>query len=82
MKPRCAGKFGIGANLIDENPGLVSAILSTVIVVRAEMIYANNVIEYIGVSPLFAEVPYGEMIPWYKCKVDNEKATIIGWERI
>ena len=64
------GKFSIDRDYIDTHPGTVQQILSTVIVVRAEMMWDMDRIEYIGISHSFEALPWGSKTPWYTPKVD------------
>jgi len=66
---RRLGKFSIDRDYIDTNPGVVQQILSTVIVVRAEMMYHLDKVEYIGLSHSFEALPCGQVAPWYTPKI-------------
>jgi hypothetical protein len=61
--------------MIDECPEQVRVALRDVIVLRAEMIYHADRIEYVGVHPSFAVKPDGEEPGAYvaeiKCKGDG-----------
>ena len=68
---RRLGKFSIDRDYIDTHPDTVQQILSTVIVVRAEMMWDMDRIEYIGISHSFEALSCGGKTPWYLPKVDS-----------
>jgi len=65
------GKFYISRQLIEDNPTLVKEILSTTIVVRAEMLYESDVVSYVGLSHLFDPTPLGATAPYYKPIIED-----------
>lgn len=71
MKNRL-GKFYIDKDLIENNFEEVQKIMSKVVVVRAEMLYQSNSIEYMAISKDFDEVSEGKEIPTYKVKVSQD----------
>jgi len=75
---RKLGKFSIPRELIDYDPGLVFTIMSTVIPVRAEYMFENNSIEYVGICHNFEFMPLGEIVPRYKAYVENG---FVRWEK-
>ena len=73
MKNR-VGKFSISNIMLERNFGIVRSILSKCVVVRCEMIFANNLLEYVAISPEFDEREPGETIPEYEVQIgDNGK---------
>jgi len=66
MKNGRIGIFRIGRKLIEDNEAIVRAIMSRVIVVRCEHMYALDVFEYMAISNDFDEVPQGEIVPKYQ----------------
>jgi len=65
MKDRRFGKFAISAQLMEADKHTVCMALSGCVVVRCEMIYAYDNFEYTAWRSDFAQVPEGEIIPWY-----------------
>ena len=77
MKDRRLGKFKINRHIIDECPHQVLAIMKNMIIVRAEMHWAFDGIEYVGIHPAFAAVPHGQMMPeYYPAITTNGDATV------
>lgn len=62
---RRLGKFSFTRDFIEECPQIAQEILSTVIVVRAEMLYDRDAIEYVGLSHSFESLPCGVAAPHY-----------------
>jgi len=60
------GKFTIHNDLLSYNPRLVAKVLSGMIVVRAEQMYAYHSIEYEAWSDKFDVVPMGVMPTEYR----------------
>lgn len=73
MKNR-VGKFSISNIMLERNFGIVRSILSKCVVVRCEMMFANNLLEYVAISPEFDEIEPGKTIPEYEVQIgDNGK---------
>ncbi len=64
------GRFNIALELIVECPQVALAIMSEVIVTRAEMNFMDDVIHYEGLSMAFAPVELGAEAPTYRVDVD------------
>lgn len=62
---RKLGRFYIALDVIETKPALALAIMGNVIVVRAELLYESNRVEYMAVSDLFKVVPMTEEVPVY-----------------
>lgn len=75
---RKLGKFTISIDLIENDPGIVFTIMSTVIPVRAEYMFENNAIEYVGICHNFEVISLGEIAPRYKAYVENG---FVRWEK-
>jgi len=75
---RKLGRFSIPKELIDHDLALVFTIMSTVIPVRAEYIFENNSIEYVGICHNFEFIPLGEIAPRYKPYIENG---FVRWEK-
>lgn len=69
MKDRRMGTFRLRSREIEEEPELVRMILSGLIVVRAEMHYDFDGIEYLALGADFEEVPRHMMVPPYRWEV-------------
>lgn len=65
MENRRVGRFSLSRHIIETQPDVVRQLMGMVIVVQCEMHYVDNFFEYTALSPHFAEVPYGNMIPVY-----------------
>jgi hypothetical protein len=75
------GRFTIDHEHIDDNPEIVRAIMGTLIVVRAESLFANSCIEYIALCDDFEAMDPGTMPPFYDVVVDGEQGTIT-WSKV
>jgi hypothetical protein len=65
MEKMRRGKFKIPYRMIDQSPDMLRALMSHMIVVRAESLYFNNEVEYHAISPLFDVIELGQMVPQY-----------------
>ena len=73
MKNR-VGKFSISNVMLERNFDIARSILSKCVVVRCEMMFANNLLEYVAISPEFDEIEPGETAPEYEVQIsDNGK---------
>ena len=77
------GIFRIGRDVIKMLPADAMAILTTVLVVRAEMDYMTDCVEYQGYSQHFDPLPRGnvltEYIPWLER--DDDRNLTITWRK-
>jgi len=73
MNYKQLGKFTISDYLISKYPDKVAAAFSKMqlIVVRAEYIWGQGKISYTALSPLFRNVPGGEIIPHYNITIND-----------
>lgn len=62
---RRIGRFRIDRHLIDNRPEDVLRLLRDILIVRAELSYEYDAIEYVGISEQFASVPEGCITPEY-----------------
>jgi len=75
------GKFWISINLIHEHHDEVVEMFYKlkIVIVRSEVMYHKDSIEYVGISPEFREVPLNEVLPEYNLVVtvntENGKQT-------
>lgn len=67
---RRAGRFSIYTNAIDKDPESVMAVMSKMIIVRAETMFFDK-IDYTAISPLFQKIPMGERSPEYELVMEN-----------
>jgi hypothetical protein len=67
------GKFSIPSAMLEDYPGVVQEILSTVIPVRAEFMFENNNINYTAISHSFEALPCGNVVPWYTAYIENNR---------
>lgn len=74
------GKFGISIVMLEDYPGIVQEVLSTVIVVRAEHMWHTDAIEYVGISHSFEALPHGTLVPTYKPVIENNH--FVKWEKV
>lgn len=65
MKDR-PGRFAISAETIGRKPESVLGIMGKCVVVRAEMIYCSDEIEYTALCDLFDKVKTGYVTPEYE----------------
>jgi hypothetical protein len=72
---RRVGKFLLSVDVLEQGdiPQVFAGLGITI--VRAEMLYHSNTIEYVGISPNFRVVKYGERPPYYTVvfHVDGEE---------
>jgi hypothetical protein len=59
------GRFAISRQLAERDPETARAVMGRCIVVRCEMMYAHDTLEYMALSPDFDEVPQGQIVPEY-----------------
>lgn len=59
------GKFRVSMELIHQDPDAIMALLSKVVVVRAETLFLESVIEFQGFSMLFSELDRYRTVPYY-----------------
>ena len=79
--PRMYGKFLVTVPLIENNPEEIGNTFRGVIIIRAEYMFHNNTIEYIGWSPHFRELERGQITPEYsaECTRHEEGHTTVKW---
>lgn len=66
MKSRKYGRIRISRKFIVDAPATVQRIMGMGIVVRAEHMFVNDVIEYVMWSEEFDVIPDGHIIPEYE----------------
>ena len=65
VKEHRYGRFTINRRYIDDTPHIVAKLMSQLIILRGECLYATDGIKYIAISPHFDAVDPGNMIPEY-----------------
>lgn len=79
------GKFYIDMFEVENNPHEVFSLIKFV-PYRVECLHYNAQYEYIGTSPLFREVPAGEVMPEYDLQINRDEAgdisQVLAQERI
>ena len=73
---RRIGRFHIDRHLIDNQPEDVLRLLRDILIVRAEMRYDRDAIEYVGISENFAPVPEGCITPEYYIEEEVERTPL------
>ena len=66
MKNRRLGTFKISRYMIENNPKIVKRVMSECIIVRAELSYVMDAIEYTAISDWFDEVQEGHIPMEYR----------------
>lgn len=59
------GRFRVSVEVLTEENGDFKKFIGQFIIVRAEMLYAHDVIAYVAHSPMFDKTEYGDRIPEY-----------------
>ena len=62
---RRIGRFAMSRVLVERDPETARAVMGKCVVVRCEMMYAHDTLEYMALSPEFDEVPEGMISPEY-----------------
>ena len=76
MNSQQLGKFFLSEELVRNNPDLVDAAFRDMqfVPVRAEMHFMHEELEYAGISPKFAAVQKGVIIPTYLVHIFSNEA--------
>jgi len=69
---RRVGRFKINANILEDQRGLLMAVLSSCLIVRVEHLYYSNEIEYIAYCAEFDAVPLCNITPLYRLVIGEE----------
>ena len=74
MNGRQIGRFEVSERIVRDNPDEVAAVLAFMraVPVRAEFIFATQLIEYTAISESFRELEMGTMIPRYTLVVERD----------
>ena len=75
MNDRNLGKFSVTTDCIRRSPDEAAQVFKmlNLVVVRAECIFADSIIEYTGLSDQFVEIGMGEAIPGYRLEISTER---------
>ena len=68
---RRIGRFAMSRQLVERDPETARAVMGRVIVVRCEMMYETDTLEYMALSPDFDEVPQNEIAPAYDVMISD-----------
>ncbi len=71
MPNRSVGRFQISRTIIEEEPWIARCVMSRCIILRAEMLYAEDAIEYWAISDMFEEVEPSFVTPFYEIIIDE-----------
>ena len=73
MNDRNLGRFTVTNDLIRRCPDEAAQVFKmlNLVVVRAECIFADSLIEYTGISDQFVEIEMGKKIPEYRMEVTH-----------
>ena len=72
LKNRRFGRFYIYLDAIDDDYNYICKVMGEVIIIRAEALLHNDMVEYIAISKHFDQVEQGAMIPEYKVIMHSE----------
>ena len=75
MNDRNLGRFTVTNDLIRRSPNEAAQVfkLLNLVVVRAECIFSDSLIEYTGLSDQFVEIEMGQKIPEYRMEITSER---------
>ncbi len=73
------GRFHLSRQMIEDNPGFVRQVMAKIIVVKAELMWATNNIEYVAICDDFKPISGGVIVPEYIAIFHSEKG-FQGWE--
>ena len=59
------GRFAMSRQLAERDQETARAVMGRCLIVRCEMMYAHDTLEYVAISPDFDEVPDGMIAPAY-----------------
>lgn len=77
LKEGRLGKFGLPYNLIvGEQAWVLNKLTQHIIIIEAKDIFYERQVIYTGRSHLFAWIPGGKEIPWYKIEFNNRDHSI------
>lgn len=79
MKTYRAGKFSISLDMIDKYPITIKKVMGECIIVKAEIDYLSNTIEYTALSDWFEEVAENQCPMYYSIKCIKDKYNNIKW---
>ena len=71
------GRFSIPHDLIHDTPNALLKVMSECLIVRAESMWAEDIIEYTALSRYFEPANLGEQIPEYTWIVDQDDEGVV-----
>jgi hypothetical protein len=74
------GRFALSRILIERDPAMARAIMGRCIIVRCEMMYAYDTLEYLALSPSFDAIEHGMRAPEYEVII-SESGNRIDFKR-
>ena len=79
MNSRQLARFRVDERLVRDNPKEIAEVFAMLqfLPVRAECLFAERRIEYVGISERFAEVPEGQMVPDVKLNITKDSVGCI-----
>ncbi len=79
MNDRNLGRFTVTTDCIRRNPNEAAQVFKmlNLVVVRAECMFADSVVEYTGISDQFVEIEMGQSIPEYRLEITSKEDIII-----
>ena len=75
------GKFTIDRSFIEDHPDVVLQVMANVIVIKAELLWAEKVMDYVGLSEDFEEVEPGAVTPSYEVQFDSDTFAVT-WAKV
>jgi hypothetical protein len=76
IKNKRIGKVLIATDIIENKPEVIHLLFSKFIPLRAEMMWHEGHIEYIGISELFDEREEGCVTPQYDVIIDQDESGV------
>ena len=70
------GSFKVSLHLVETEPEQVMVMMRSMVVLRAEVSYIAEAIEYHCYSPMFRRVNPGEPLPEYSMSMDSNKTVV------
>ncbi len=68
---RRIGRFAMSRQLVERDEEIARAVMGRCVVVRCEMMYMDNTLEYVAISPDFDVVPEGTVVPEYEVRISE-----------
>lgn len=76
------GQFYLDFTLVEQEPERAALVLAGVVVIRAEALYHQHAIHYVGFHPAFDAPDDGAIMPEYQARITETKGGLkVSWER-